>query len=177
LNLLPLFRGTLNTFVPPVGQSTQVTFEDGSKQTFLNNTPSGGDLFNSGLAFGTLIPGPKVKPSVPRGTAGVGNASSTNYRETFFDAHPGTQGNVVVHHGVEQQVLKRFPGRFTEAEIHSLENLRGVPKSINSDVHLSKIRKEWNRFYKNNSNATRQQILNEATRIDSLLGGQFDPPL
>lgn len=32
--------------------------------------------------------------------------------------------------------------------MHSLDNLRGIPKEINSDLHLSKIRKEWNKFYK-----------------------------
>ena len=110
-------------------------------------------------------------------TATVGKAVSTNYRKTFFDAYPHLKGKVVVHHGVEQQVLDLYPGRFTPAEIHSLENLRGIPRSINPDVHLSKIRKEWNKFYRNNANATRQQILDEATRIDSLFGSQFDPPL
>ena len=109
--------------------------------------------------------------------ATVGSSLSKNYKKTFFDAHPHLEGKVVVHHGVEQQVLKKYPGRFTEAEIHSLENLRGIPKSINSDVHLSKIRKAWNRFYDANPNATRQQILDEATRIDRLFGSQFDPPL
>jgi hypothetical protein len=74
-------------------------------------------------------------------------SASTNYRETFFAAHPALRDKVVVHHAVEQQVLKRYPGLFTEAEIHSLNNLRGVPKSINAELHLSKIRRAWNDFY------------------------------
>lgn len=113
-----------------------------------------------------------VDDLVPRAT--VGSSLSKNYRKTFFDAHPHLKGKVIVHHAIEQQVFKRYPGRFTESEIHSLENLRGIPNSINADIHLSKIRKAWNRFYKANPDATRQQLLDEATRIDRLFGSQFD---
>jgi hypothetical protein len=38
-----------------------------------------------------------------------------------------------VHHAVEQQALRRYPGLITDAEMNSLENLRGIPKNINSD--------------------------------------------
>ncbi|PZU07873.1 MAG: hypothetical protein DI622_17290, partial [Chryseobacterium sp.] len=65
-----------------------------------------------------------------------GEALSNNYKANFFKANPGLEGTVVVHHAVEQQVLKRYPGLVTESEMHSLENLRGIPKEINSDVHL-----------------------------------------
>ncbi len=92
-------------------------------------------------------------------------------------ANPRVKGKVVVHHAIEQQVLKRHPNLFSKAEIHSLENLRGIPKSLNPDIHLSKIRKSWNRFYKNNPNPTRQQFLNEATEIDNLFGHLFTPPI
>ena len=115
--------------------------------------------------------GKGVKPP----SASVGTSSTTNYTKTFFDAHPHLKGKVVVHHAIEQQVLTRYPGRFTASEIHSLENLRGIPNKLNPDLHYSKIRKEWNRFYKKNPNATRQQILDEATRIDQLFGGKFTP--
>ncbi len=55
---------------------------------------------------------------------------------------------------------------FTKAEMHSLENLRGIPKALNSDLHLSKIRLEWNRFYEGNLNPAKQELLNKATEID-----------
>lgn len=87
------------------------------------------------------------------------------------------QGEVVVHHAIEQQVLKRYPGLFNESEIHSYENLRGIPIEVNSDVHLSKIRKEWNKFYRTNPNPVRQDILDKATEIDNLYGNQFNPPV
>ncbi|MCH5345342.1 MAG: hypothetical protein J1E64_15050 [Acetatifactor sp.] len=54
----------------------------------------------------------------------------------------------MVHHSVEQQVLKRYPGLFTAEEINAYEMLRGIPKEVNSDLHLSKIRTAWNNFYK-----------------------------
>ena len=103
-------------------------------------------------------------------SATLGKATSTDYKGTFFKANPALEGEVVVHHAVEQQVLTKYPGVITEAELHSLENLRGIPKSINSDVHLSKIRIEWNKFYKqfdlNGTVPTRQQLLDKATEID-----------
>jgi hypothetical protein len=82
-----------------------------------------------------------------------------------------------VHHAVEQQALKQYPGVVTDAEIHSLENLRGIPRRLNSELHLSKIRREWNRFYEENPTATRQQLLQKATEIDARYGSQFNPPI
>lgn len=43
-------------------------------------------------------------------------------------------------------MLKRHPNLFFLEEIHTLENLRGIPKEINRDIHLSKIRIDWNSF-------------------------------
>ncbi len=113
--------------------------------------------------------------------ATFGNAISNQYRETFFAANPELKGRVVVHHAVEQQVLDRFPGVVTEAEIHSLENLRGIPLQINSDVHLSKIRVEMNRFYASFESRgavpTKADLLQKATEIDAKYGIQFKPPV
>jgi RHS repeat-associated protein len=108
--------------------------------------------------------------------ATFGAATSNNYRKTFFSAHPELEGQVVVHHAVEQQVLKRYPNVATEAEIHSLENLRGIPNASNPDLHLSKIRREWNQFYRQNPNPTKEELLRKATEIDEKFGSQFNPP-
>jgi hypothetical protein len=81
-----------------------------------------------------------------------------------------------VHHAIEQQVEKLYPGRFTNAEINSLENLRGIPNPTNSKVHLSIIRKVWNRFYKDYPSATREQILKKVAEIDKMHGSIFVPP-
>lgn len=54
----------------------------------------------------------------------------------------------VIHHAIEQQVLKNFKGLFTVEEINAVWNLRTVLKgAFNSEVHLSKIRRLWNAFY------------------------------
>jgi RHS repeat-associated protein len=106
----------------------------------------------------------------------LGEAASTDYRATFFKAHPELKGKVVVNHLIEQQVLSRYPGRFREAEIHSLENLRGIPKGLNPEVHLRQIRLEWNTFYKQFPNASRQEILQRAVDMDSWFGRSFLPP-
>ena len=119
----------------------------------------------------------EVAPAPARTEARFGNAATSDYKKTFFDANPELKGEVVVHHAVEQQVLKRHPGLVTESEMHSLENLRGVPKPINSAVHLSAIRKAWNRFYKSNPNPSLQDILDQATLIDDQFGHLFRPPV
>ncbi len=102
---------------------------------------------------------------------------TTNYRETFFAAHPALRGKVIIHHSVEQQVLKKYPGLFTEAEIHSLKNLRGIPKSMNLDIHLGKIRRAWNEFYRSYPKPTKRQVLDFAEQLDRQFGALFEPPL
>mgnify|MGYP000005381880 CR=1 FL=1 len=104
---------------------------------------------------------------------------TTEKINVFFNENPELEGKVVVHHSVEQQVLTKpqTKGLFTYEEMHALENLRGIPKEINSDIHLSKIRKEWNRFYKEVPNPTKQQLLDKAAEIDSKFGHLFNPPL
>ena len=100
-----------------------------------------------------------------------------NYRKTFFDEYPELEGSVVVHHAIEQQVLKKYPELFSLEEIHALENLRGIPKEINSDLHLSKIRKDWNRFYRNHPNPTKEEIINYMIELDKKYGENFNPPV
>ncbi|MEW2118483.1 RHS repeat-associated core domain-containing protein [Streptomyces sp. NPDC005474] len=111
-----------------------------------------------------------------RSEGSVGSATSHDYKKTFFAANPELQGKVVVHHAIEQQTLKRYPGLFSADEMHSLENLRGIPKGdINSRVHLSQIRIEWNQFYNSHPNPTRQEVLDQVTRVDDMLGNWFNP--
>lgn len=102
---------------------------------------------------------------------------SKNYRKTFFDQYPELKGNVVVHHAVEQQVLKKYPNLFTEAEIHDIENLRGIPKEINNEVHLSSIRKDWNEFYKSHPNPTKKEVIDYMIELDKRYGDKFTPPV
>ncbi|MCW3071232.1 MAG: hypothetical protein JWO44_1122 [Bacteroidetes bacterium] len=109
--------------------------------------------------------------------ATFGSSTSRDYAKTFTNTYPKTQGKVVVHHAVEQDILEKFPNLISESEMHSIENLRGIPKEINPDIHLSQIRKEWNRFYKDFPKPTKQELLNKATEIDNKFGYLFDPPI
>jgi len=108
--------------------------------------------------------------------ATVGAAETLCHRETFFAANPELRGQVVVHHAVEQQVLKRYPGVFSREELSSRGASRGIPVEDNPATHLSAIRRSWNGFYKTNPSATREDILNHATRVDRQFGGGFRPP-
>ena len=110
-------------------------------------------------------------------SAKFGNSTSNNYRATFFAEHPDLEGKVVVHHAVPQKTLILYPNEVSEAQIHSLENLRGIPKGSNPQVHASEIAKEWNQFYKGNPNANRAQLLQKAADIDRKYGSQFNPPI
>lgn len=63
----------------------------------------------------------RIADAIPPKPAAFGTSTSRNYRATFFSAFPGTKGSVVVHHAVEKEVLKKYPGVVSGSEIHSLE--------------------------------------------------------
>jgi hypothetical protein len=107
----------------------------------------------------------------------VGTSTTNNYSKTFFNAYPHLKGKVNIHHAVEQNVLKNYPNLFSAKEIHSLENLRGISNAINGTLHLSNIRIEWRLFYNKFPNATREEILKQATYIDRKYGRFFTPSL
>ncbi len=102
-----------------------------------------------------------------------------DYKEIFFTANPELRGHVYVHHGIEQQTLTRYPGLFTDAEIHDLTNLRGIPDIYNNDIHLSQIRKTWNQFYNDYEDLgrwpTKQEVLDYRTKVDGMYGDYFAP--
>ena len=110
--------------------------------------------------------------------ATLGKAVSTDYRATFLAANKEIEAaSVVVHHAVEQQALTRYPGVVTETEMHSLENLRGIPKSLDTTLHKTEIAMEWNEFYRLNPAAgmTKEKLLQKATEIDRKFGHLFTP--
>ncbi len=111
----------------------------------------------------------------------VGRAANTTFLSTWREVFPSLKGgNFNVHHAIEQQVLNKWPGLFDELEINSFENLRGISGELNPDIHLSKIRIEWNKFYDEyplGTTPTRQEVLNYAKHVDDLLGKYFSPPI
>ncbi|WP_309103521.1 hypothetical protein [Microbacterium sp.] len=122
-----------------------------------------------------------VPPGGHRTPATFGDASSNNYRDNFFEENPDADPSNIVHHAVEQATMDRYPDLITPAQMHSPENLRGIPEGINSAVHLSAIRKMWNQFYTHYGNLgrtpTQAELLDYATLIDDAFGDLFDPPV
>lgn len=127
---------------------------------------------------------PQLGSTLPvRKEASVGNANgSTNYRANFkkhTGIDPDAEG-LWVHHAIEQAVLDKYPGLFTEDEIHSGENLRGFKDGPhNKRAHLSAVRILWNKFYRPHDKAgttpTRQDVLDYVTYVDDELGNWMTP--
>ncbi|MCC2321357.1 hypothetical protein [Cellulomonas xiejunii] len=116
----------------------------------------------------------------PGDPASVGWATTTKYRATFERANPAVpMKDLVIHHAVEQQVMTRYPGLFHKYELHSMENLRGIPQQLNRDLHLVQVRAAWDDFYDAfaaaGRNPSRQEVFDHATRVDDLLGHHFIP--
>jgi len=141
------------------------------------------DVLTTSMLGAGISPAARVSVATSRAalpSAKFGNATSNDYRTTSFTAYPKLRSQVSVHHAVEQQVLKLFPGVATESEIHSLENLRGIPNDLASLLHLNQIRREWNRFYApftaSRTAPTKAQLLQKAAEIDAKFGSRFRPP-
>lgn len=64
-----------------------------------------------------------------------------------------------VHHAIELNVLKRYPGTFTSRELNRFNNMRGIPPERTSagimnprrgrkQLHNAAVRRLWNRHYR-----------------------------
>lgn len=126
----------------------------------------------------------KVLTSLRKGEVGFGTAVRKDYRTTFFDSYGWELESEIgqVHHAVEQQVLTRYPGVITESEMHSLENLRGIPVGPDGvQLHQKEIRNAWEAFYKSWDDAdrvpTKEDLLSFAKTLDDEFGRDFVPPI
>lgn len=125
------------------------------------------------------------RPINPYEQTGFGSNTTRRYRDEFFADRRNRNSNAhVIHHAIEQQVLRRYRNMrppITAAEMNSSQNLRGIPEHLNGDVHLSGIRRMWNQFYKHyddsNTTPTRQDLLDFANLVDDAFGDLFDPPV
>jgi outer membrane biosynthesis protein TonB len=70
-----------------------------------------------------------------------------------------------VHHGIEIQALKRYPGAFSVDEVNDEEGMRGIPpeKGGKRQLHNSKIREVWDRHYVKLDELIKQQGLKPGT--------------
>ncbi|PZR53371.1 hypothetical protein DNL40_07585 [Xylanimonas oleitrophica] len=78
---------------------------------------------------------------------------------------------------MEQQAMRRYPGLIQPQQMHSLENLRGIPTEANSRLHLSRLRIEWNDFYSSHPHATLDELLEFATEMDRKYGSPLRPEI
>lgn len=110
------------------------------------------------------------------------------YQETFSNLRANKTGNltgnVEVHHAVPQ-VFERVFGIMSKEELHSIENLRGIPRTIpelNRKMHQSWINRMWNGFIVDNETALqngtlkKEKLLEFAKFIDEQVGFFFWPP-
>ena len=78
--------------------------------------------------------GPQTRPRRPPlrrpgNAAAVAARAKFNNMQKWLAKKLGLPNGGQVHHAIELQVLDRFPGAFTEPELNSLGNMRGVPRN------------------------------------------------
>jgi len=110
--------------------------------------------------------------------ARLGTSVREDWRETFRRAYPESKalvGEGTVHHAIPRQVLRDYPGLVTENEMHSLENLRGIPIWRDHE----EITNEWRVFFNEHppGSLTREQLFKKVRQIDAKYGARFDPPV
>ena len=85
-----------------------------------------------------------------------------------------------IHHAVPRAVQdSRYPGLITFEQLHSLENLRGIPNALrhgNVSLHQH-ITNQWAAFYQAFPTATLTDVLNFTKQIDDEFGHLFIPPV
>ena len=79
-----------------------------------------------------------------------------------------------VHHAIPKKV-KNIYGLIDDNQLHSLENLRGIP--INDQAFHQDITNMWSVWYTANPNFTLQNAMDYAKEIDDLFGHRFIPPI
>jgi hypothetical protein len=104
-------------------------------------------------------------------------ATSSTYNANFKNKFSEVKDKIVqVHHAVPQELSNRW-GLVNQSDMHSLENLRGMP----SQTFHQNITNIWNSFlqpYRNSGQAPPMNlILQKAKEIDDLFGAQFIPPI
>ncbi|MER9761200.1 hypothetical protein [Mesorhizobium sp. M0138] len=150
-------------------------YQQGLASFAFQSVPKSDRAFDNAMLGAMLARDPdKVRYS----GAKLGVAESEDYRKIFYARNPKLKSSDnVVHHAGERQVVERDPRITNIEEINSYENLRGIPKKRDRNLHKKVIRFEWDEFYKRNPNFTREQWLDKITEIDKKYGHLFDPPI
>src|SRR5262249_12201000 len=94
-----------------------------------------------GVAKGSLQMGQKITEAgatQPVSTIKASVAARRQFAklEPVYAERLGVGPGGVVHHARELQLLDKYPGVYTEAELNAFRNMRGIPAKFNDDLHL-----------------------------------------
>lgn len=102
-----------------------------------------------------------------------------DYRDAFFNRYQGlipVADRITVHHAIPKWVLKECQGLFSAEEVNSPEQLRGIYKSVNDELHNRLIHSEWREFKRDYPVPTREDVLEKVNALDVKYGHLFAPP-
>jgi hypothetical protein len=99
--------------------------------------------------------------------------NSFNCVKTFFDANPGMKNEVVVMHVIPPSVAWRYPGLFSDDEIHGLKNLIAIPVTNVDSKLLLGVREEWLDYFKTHKKPNRLEVITTAGSIISMYSKAF----
>jgi hypothetical protein len=104
-------------------------------------------------------------------------ATVNNFGSKFKAKFPEVSSQIGdVHHAVPQWVTSRYGHlSLTQNQIHSLENLRGIP--ANGSLDHTTITNYWEAFHHSNPSPGLDEVLDYAKWIDDNFGHLFIPPV
>lgn len=110
-------------------------------------------------------------------TLGAYFSTVSTYNSNFKNKFSDIQDKIgEVHHALPQAVQNKYPYfNVTNDQMHSLENLRGIPNDGSLD-HTA-ITNYWLGFYYTNPNASFQEVMDFVKFIDDEFGHLFVPPV
>ena len=120
-----------------------------------------------------------LKMSEPQLKA-LGLERVVDYSDTFYKHYPHLyKTGLEIHHALPQDLLFRCPGLFSAKEVHDIKYLSGIPKNamVNGERVHQLFTNSWTRFLKQNTNPTREQVLEHMRHLDELYGRFYVPPL
>jgi len=110
----------------------------------------------------------------------LGGYFSTNstYNPNFKNRFSEVANEITaIHHAVPKKVRNVY-GLIDDTQLHSLENLRGIPAADNFHQEITNRWAAWYLPYdQSNTTPSLQAVLNEVKAIDDLYGHRFVPPI
>lgn len=104
-------------------------------------------------------------------------ATKSTYNANFKNKFSDVSDQIgEVHHAVPRWVQTRYAHLgITNNQLHSLENLRGIPN--NNSLDHTTITNYWEAFYNSNQNANLGEVMDFVKFIDDEFGHLFVPPV